>query len=373
MKYYRAISALVLLFCACSPAHTQSAAEKIVSYKDFVLDDESVWLLTNTGKLIAKKWTTNTTLSTVRNDTSVIVLAKDRQGNIVISDVDHRISVFDRQKQTWLTLTTYKGKLTALAFDSHNHCFALTDQGIVDPAKQITYFPDSTYSGNESRWLKKKLWLATPTCFTDSHDNLWLGLNYGEWGGDVFAFNLQKRNFLYLNTDSVQMDSNPVLAFCEDLDNVYMAGGVSHIFLTHGSIVRFTNQKASPVLLSKDRETPVHVTRTGSDGKEKTEIWTTWKGGQLIGPIAYNPSNKCLYFYSQDGIFKSTPGADLSDIKQWQNILKPSLRWNNGQQYAAGPAMNVLKMQFSPDGALFFLSEYDGLGIYDGKTLRYIK
>jgi hypothetical protein len=368
------VAILLILFSAVDfLAHSQPVSEKTAGYKDFILDDEHIWLLTTTGKLRFGKWRSDSLASLTSTDTSVVAIGKDRKGNIVISDASHRINVFDRKNQTWLTLITCKGKLTGFVFDSHNHCFALTDQGIVDPVRQISYFPDSTYSGNESRWLKKKRWLATPAYFADSRDNLWLGLNYGEWGGDVFAFDLQKRSFLHLETDSVQMNRNPVLAFCEDPDNVYMAGGVSHMVLTHGSIVKFTNQKASPILLSKDRETPEEVTITKPDGTKKTETWTTWKGGHLIGPIAYNPSNRCLYFYSQHGIFKSTLGADLSDISQWQLILKPTLRWSSGQQYAAGPAMNVLKMQFSPDGTLFFLSEHDGLGIYDGKNLRYIK
>lgn len=81
----------------------------------------------------------------------------------------------------------------------------------------------------------------------------------------------------------------------------------------------------------------------------------------------------CLYFYSQTSFYKGNRRADLSDIKHWQNVLKPTLTWNSGRSNAAGPAMNVLKMQFTADGKLFFLTEYEGIGIYDGKNVRFVR
>jgi len=60
-------------------------------------------------------------------------------------------------------------------------------------------------------------------------------------------------------------------------------------------------------------------------------------------------------------------------MSKWALVFKPSLRWTNGQKNAVGPAMNVLKMLFAPDGTLFFLTEQDWLGTYKDKTLRFVK
>lgn len=146
------------------------------------------------------------------------------------------------------------------------------------------------------------------------------------------------------------------------------------MFLTHGSISRFTNDVATPVLQSKDKETPTNVVMEDPrTGKKEKKLLIAWKGGHRIGPMTYNPTNKCLYFYSQFGIFKGSPTADLSDIKQWQNVLKLNLKWTAGSPNAVGPAMNVLKMEFTPNGTLLFLTEHNGLGVYDGKNLRFIQ
>jgi len=144
--------------------------------------------------------------------------------------------------------------------------------------------------------------------------------------------------------------------------------------LTHGSIYRFTNEIATPVLLSKDKETPMEVLMNDPlTGKKSKQIGITWKGGHRIGPSAYNPTNNCLYFYSQFGIFNAKLGTNLADIKKWQKVFEPKLLWTSGSRYAAGPAMNVLKMQFTTGGTLLFLTEHNGLGVFNGKTVRFIE
>ena len=139
----------------------------------------------------------------------------------------------------------------------------------------------------------------------DQRDRIWIGFDYGEWGGDVFAFDTRKQTFIRLTIDGVQMNTNPVNSFCEDSQSVYMSGGISHMMLTHGSIIKFKDQTGSTFLLSKNRETSEKVTFDGPDGKKKSETWVTWKGGHQIGPVAYNPTDGCLYFYSQHGFSRA--------------------------------------------------------------------
>ncbi|GAB4054105.1 hypothetical protein [Spirosoma litoris] len=371
-------SLLVVLLCfIClieTSLYAQSTEEDKATYKDFILDGENVWLLTTNG--ILKQVNLNSgqlVKSTTTIDSMVVAITKDRKGAIVIGDTAHHLKQYDKPTNQWRDVGTYSGKLTGILFDSKNRCLLVTKGGLVDPDKRQTYFPDNNYSGNKSIRFIKKGWVATPAYFIDSHDRIWLGFNYGEWGGDVFAFDAIKRNYIPLKKDSIQLGLNPVLGFCEDPANVYISGGVSHMFLTHGSILKVNHQTIGPMLLSKDRETPVKVTAMQPDGTQKEGIMTTWRGGHRIGPVAYNPVDKCLYFYSQLGIHKGELTADLSDIKQWQTILQPKLQGSGGQQFAAGPGMNVQKMTIIADGTLFFLADHEGLGIYQNNELRFVK
>ncbi|MCX6217756.1 hypothetical protein [Spirosoma sp.] len=369
---FSTLFSLFLLFGNIGTVRSQQV-DKQVGYKDFSLTGKSILLLTKSSHLELFNTLTTRQALTLETDAPVVAATIDHEGTIVIGDTTHLIQRYDSRQKTWHVLFSYTGKLTSIVFNSQNQGFLVTDKGIVDAQTRTTYFPDSSFYTN-SQIRYKRGWFYPPVSFLDHQDNLWLGFDHGEWGGDVFAFDTHKRAFRRLKTEQLGMTMSPVNGFCDDQQQVYMSGGVSHMFLTHGSISRFTNDVATPVLQSKDKETPVDVVmedpRTGKEGKKQL---ITWKGGHRIGPMAYNPVNKCLYFYSQFGIFKGSPTADLSDIKQWQNVLKLNLRWTANSPYAAGPAMNVLKMKFTSNGTLLFLTEHNGLGVYDGKNLRFIQ
>lgn len=53
--------------------------------------------------------------------------------------------------------------------------------------------------------------------------------------------------------------------------------------------------------------------------------------------------------------------------------MQPKLHWKSGQPDAVGSPMNVLKLQVLDDGKIIFVSQNDGVGIYDGKTLTMIQ
>ncbi|SOD78887.1 ligand-binding sensor domain-containing protein [Spirosoma fluviale] len=368
-------SSLILLYLFLGSPGTVSgqSVSRVVSYKDFSLAGKSILLLTKSGKLELFNDLTASQGLTIQTATPVVAATIDREGTIVIGDTNHSVQTYNSRLKTWRALSTYTGKLTSIVFNSQNQCFLITDQGIVDAQTHTTYFPDSSfYTNRQIRYTRG--WFYPPVSFLDHQDNIWLGFDHGEWGGDVFAFDTRQRAFRRLQTEQIEMPRNPVSGFCDDPQHVYMSGGVSHMFMTHGSISRFSDGLATSVLQAKDKETPVEVIMEDPrTGKKKKQQLITWKGGHQIGPMAYNPSTKCLYFYSQFGIFKGSPTADLADIKQWKNVLNPKLKWTAGSPYAAGPAMNVLKMQFTTDGTLLFLTEHNGLGIYAGKNLRFIE
>lgn len=369
----RPMCSLVLLTFLLLLKTGAAYAQSTEGYKDFVLTGKNVLLLTKTGQLKLIDVASGEPGISIDTDAPIVALSADRQGNIVIGDTNHLVKSYNEKQKTWHLVSRYSGKLTGLVFNSQNQCFLITDKGIVDVAGNAIYFPDAAFSKNtEIRYNGS--WFLPPVCFVDRQDNLWLGFNQGEWGGDVFVFDTRKRVFSPLKTDSLEMTMNPVSGFCEDPQNVYMSGGIAHLFRRHGSIARFTNGVATSVLQAEDRETEIEtISKDPKTGKKQKGVLIGWRGGHQIGPSAYNPVNKYLYFYSQNGFFKGKSGTDLSSIKQWDNILKPALTWTGGSPYAAGPAMNVLKMQFTADGTLLFLTEHEGLGIYEGKKLRFVR
>jgi hypothetical protein len=95
--------------------------------------------------------------------------------------------------------------------------------------------------------------------------------------------------------------------------------------------------------------------------------------GEYIGPGAFNPFNNSIYFYSQHGFFRGDMAKDLSKFENWEKIVKPKLTWTNGQPDAVGSPMNVLKICIIDKARFVFLSQSDGIGLFDGDKVILLK
>ena len=93
--------------------------------------------------------------------------------------------------------------------------------------------------------------------------------------------------------------------------------------------------------------------------------------GENIDPLAYNPQDSCLYFYSSNGVFKGRLGTDLSQIEKWQKVLNPKVL-PMGKVEPECFWLNVRQLLFTPDNKLVFLTRSHGIGLFDGRTLRMI-
>ena len=233
---------LAITFCLIGiPTYSQSTLGKISSYKDFILDGNYVWLLTNSGEINGIDLISGKPVGqAIKLNTPIIAMAKDQADNLVVADTAHTIQRYDRIKTSWHIISTYTGKLTGLTFNSANQCFAITNNGIVCVSEGKRYFPDSALFLND-QIRNRKTWFGSPVYLMDSRNQLWIGFDYGEWGGDVFTFDTKQRVFKRLQINGVEMNVNPVSAFCEDSTNVYISSGLSHMMMTHGSIIKFSD------------------------------------------------------------------------------------------------------------------------------------
>src|ERR1044071_5106190 len=67
-------------------------------YKDFAYDGDRIWGLTTDGKLALFDATSGDQIAdNVKNDSAIIVLANDKEGNIVIGDKSRSIKRYEKQ------------------------------------------------------------------------------------------------------------------------------------------------------------------------------------------------------------------------------------------------------------------------------------
>jgi len=329
-------------------------------YKDFIVTDSYIWGLTSNGQIkLFNKTTGKPSDKKITNSSEIALLVKDKFGKAVIADKENQIKKWSDEQNSWVVISKYEGEIYGIVFDSKNMGFAIFDKGIEDLITKKFYFTNKSLNhqiNSKDKWGK-------PYChFIDKNEVIWLGFGYGEWGGNLFAFQTKTKKFLDLSLGDFEIELNPIKSFFEDSNSVYISAGLQHM-MTSGIIVRFDNLKATTIFNSES-----HWSEPTGKDSIKTMI-----DGEYIGPTTYNSFNNSIYFYSQNGIFSGNLSKDLSKIENWKLVVKPTLHWKSGQPNAVGSPMNVLKITIIDKDKFIFLSQNDGIGFFDKDKLTMIK
>jgi hypothetical protein len=322
-------------------------------YKDILVFNNIVWALTSNGNIKLFDATNGKQIDrNIYAGADIILITKDKTGNLVIANKRKQIKKYDQSKNTWEVIGHYDVEPFGIFVDSKGVCFSVTEKGIQDLTTKKFYFNDKSL--NHQIHYKEK-W-GKPYCsYIDKNDIIWLGFGYGEWGGNLFAFQTSNKNFLDLSLDSFEIGLFPIKSFFEDSSFLYVSAGLQHM-TTSGIIVKFYNLKASTLLKSDSHWL----------NPEKRDSMID---GEYIGPSTFNPFNNSIYFYSQNGIFLGDKTKDLSKIQNWQKVVKPKLTWKYGQPDAVGSPMNVLKLCVVDKTRFVFLSQNNGIGFYNGQKI----
>jgi hypothetical protein len=337
------------LFFSCSAQHLKNK-----SYTDFVIADDKIFALTSGGHLDILTTTTYLEVDTgVSGGRPIKKLAVDKNGSIVVIEVNDKLAIFKRKQLTFTPLYSSKNKVYDVVFNKTNIAYLITNKGIEDASTGEVYKPDTSFH------LNKQVggWGRPTTTFTDKNDNIWIGSGFGEWGGELYVFSTVEKKFIKPALNGFEIDLYPVKSIFGGTTAVYISFGLDHME-TSGCIMQFTDFKCKPVFTSETHW------KKSSDSTQKSV------DGEYIGPAAFNAKDNCIYFYSQNGIFRGNIDKNLSEIDSWKKIASPKLHWTYGQRDAVGSPMNVLKMAFAANGKLFLITQSDGIGVYDGKTFQ---
>lgn len=358
MKVLKSTLCILICFWHCSnkpnsttvPFNEINVTDKSPGFIDFIIADTKIWAITNDSLLVTFDIESNQK-SKIRFNTPLKVraIAKDKQGNIVIADTENRIGKYENGN--WSFTNKFQSPIKAIFYTKQNDAYLLTDAGILDVKHNQSYLPESSLNNQ----LKlPNAFRRRATSLLDNYGNIWLGYNHGEWGGDIYVFSTNENKFIAPIPIDFEINLNPIFSFTEAPDGIYFSGGLSHLHRTTGYIgqsvnfiarIRFRNEING---LSKD---------------------STKRKGHYVGPISYNKWDDHLYIYSQHGIYKQKPNDNLSKAENWTLVVKPELLWTYGQSNATGHAMNVTKLITTEPGTVLFLTEQNGIGYFNGKTL----
>lgn len=331
----------------------EKEGEAQTQYKDILVSNNIVWALTSQGTIILFDATNGNQIDKdISADTDIILITKDKTDNIVIANKRKQIKKFDQNKNIWEVIGKYDEEPFYILVDSKGTCFSITEKGIQNLATNKIYF--NSKSLNHQIHYKDK-WGKSYCSYIDKNDIIWLGFGYGEWGGNLFAFQTNKNKFLDLSLDSFRVELFPIKSFFEDSTSLYISAGLQHM-MTRGIIVKIDNLKATILFNSESQWL-------------NTEKRYTIIDGEYIGPSTFNLYNNSIYFSSQNGIFIGDKSKDLSKSESWTKVVSPKLTWKYGQPDAVGSPMNVLKLCIVDKTKFVFLSQNNGIGFYDGQNI----
>ncbi len=343
-------------------------------YRDFKIQKDILWALTKGNTIDAFSVNDGHLLySLPSNDREILSWDIDNLGDIVIGD-SSSIKQFDRKTRKWKDIAQWKCDAYSLVHDSKNKHYIVCIQGIYDIETNKLNAPIGILKDTRKTNEFEKQWTMgivrfkryyPSTTFLDSHDNFWVGFDNGEWGSGVNILNLTKKQFVNTQLTGRMSQGSP-RSFAEMGDVIYFSSSLMHFDLS-GGITKVENWERKPIfnvgVVVREIDSSTSLYKTTVDNED-----------EYLGPIAINPKDSCLYFYSQHGLFKGNPTRDLSALSNWEKVMVTHFKWaNHGQSNAVGSPMNMLKMEFIRDGTLIFLTQNDGIGIWKNNQLLMTK
>lgn len=369
-------------------------------YKDFVVDREkNIWAITQNNELVVINLNTLALNTQIENLANVVCISQSKKDSqMLIGTLDKQIKKYNRLKQEWEILATEQHSIQQVFETTNDEIFYLFEEGIRKVGDSTLYQFDCEDFFSVERQIScmdnrqsliKYLNQNISANYVDNKDRIWLGYDFGEWGGDMLLFDTKKKDFCQLDTNkSLYLVMHPVRQiFGNQIEKLFVLGSINHMGMVMGEIfyldsldkiIGITNDNKSNDFIDKidfdklSKRKQKHLINSLNDvarQKRKEDI----NRNEYIGAGAYNPSDSSLYFYSHNGFFRGYLKDDLTKRKNWQLIINPLLKWDWGMPHAVGSPMNVYKIEMIGTKSFVFGSTKNGIGYFDGKKLVMLK
>jgi len=366
-------------------------------YSDFKVSGNMLYGLNYRDSLIV--WDLNNNSNHINVFVGARSIAKNNKGQVVYCTRNGKL--FNTCNPTDSFTDINIDKVYYLFLDDSNEPIFITPGGIF--YKGTNYFPERK---NVQRSIlawdidHNKILSAANVYFLDSKQRLWMGYDEGEFGGGITFFDLNTKEYyngdslydLYLDEtresgerddkvnlyerypDKVKITEKDTLYKFpygfgginvkgiaeDDRGNFYVSNSLMHFYL-NGSISKIKYSGFDDFYRSKSLRSILKFIKI----KKRKEL------DEYIGPVAYNPYDKHMYYYSDLGFSKIIEKPNDKFDKML--VLDPKISWKYGMSHSVGYGMNVDKFEFIDAKRFIFLTTNNGIGYYDGKEVSYFK
>lgn len=372
-------TAFTLLFW-CSFTHlliAQSAAIFIHRaerpFQQFALSDTVLYTIDFEGGLLAWSLVQKDTLACpcAHNGLVFTAIGRDPMGEILLGTSTGDILQINATHKSCTTIAKVNHPVLALQVNAHGKRFLAGPEYIEELGleKKWSEFPLMAYrmqarkstSGGKSK--ATKTWYVAPqTHMMDSRGRWWMLNAFGEFGGEFQVFDSNEGHITTTTFSGLPNGHMHPTSVAEDVyGNIYLNSGLMHYF-SSGEIYRLSPE--GKVQKIYDSKTQAPVEDPHRPGKQ-TDL--------CIGASAYDEHTHQLYVATQAGIYKAGLGTvDEPSLGPFQLVVAPALS-SVKNPMAQGMALPVIRMEFSSLHQLVFLTQQDGIGLYDGEQVYFLK
>lgn len=369
-------------------------------YKDFIIIDKIIYAVTKGDSLVSLN-PINEKFNIIETD--VLAIAKNSKKRIIVARKDGHIREQDKRGK-FIEKLLVKDKVRRIFLDKNDEYVLITSKNIQYKKQIFSPEKDSPmYKSGVSTAINGLL--SFDYYFLDKEEYLWFAHDGGEWGGDVCFFNLKTKQFIYDSdltlgfekkysmskkeyfqelqktySDYIKIEKNDTIyKFPYNLNissgmkgvaydnegNLFISSSGMHFFVD-GDIIQISKSKIKGFYKSCSCNSVLNqVTKVDIRGKIIDR-----QIQEYLGPISFNKYNNKTYYYSNKGFFKLS-GNRCEMTKEF--VFKPWIYWTSGLLNAVGYQMNVIKFEFISEKEMVFLTQKDGIGYFNGKSIKYFK
>jgi hypothetical protein len=339
-------------------------------YRDFIVCGDRLFAISDSGQFVVWDLPSADTLSfgTRFPDELATALGRDRKGNLYLGTNLGGIYLVDTLGLTARLLRNVQYYVHAIHFDTFGKPILVVPYVVYDPdSKRYWYkFRHPKIMINRRKrvlglfWVQQKRYFVWPELtYFDDLDRIWMTRHYGEFGSVLQRFNTRKRKIIDSPLPGLNMNLFfPQSLFGDGKGNTYLTSGLQH-FGNSGHIYRVDSRDSLTCLFDGSK-----------DWKPETDSLNQFRG-LFVGPGTFNKAQNSICFYTNLGFFTAglTPVGALQPIRFW---FEPRLKWERAS-LAIGRVMAVQQLVITPDQKLIFRTRNNGIGVYHGGKLQFLK
>jgi len=350
-------------FSQISPLEIINVHKTKANCQSYEVVGDKLFAITDSGQVVVWDLTKQDTIHFAHNNPLVhyTAIGRDRKDQIFLGTDKGDIYNVNPLNLAYTMHLKVKYSIKYICFNSNNKMFLMVPYAIYDPISKKRWKDFKVVAGGLSAMKRARNApnLSIPHfVFLDNQDRWWMCSNFGEFGSEVQIFDAKGEKSYNKKFDSLQTGLLfPKSVFNDSKGNVYITSGLQHM-MNFGEIYKITHK---------------HVVSKVFDGRNLNSqgIELTDNDGIFVGPGVYNPKDGNVYFATQNGIYKAEL-AEEGTLKNFILLFNPKLKWNR-EPLAIGAKMSYKSLRFTEDQKLIIQTANDGFGIYDGRSLTFLK